>query len=278
MARNINTIYQDILNQKALQPDLAEIDTTSRTGIFNLVAYIVAATIWTLENLFDFHKAEVDEIIATKTPHRLRWYRDKALAFQYGQNLKPDTEIYENIGLSPAQIQAQKTVTQAAVTEIDGKLRIKVAKGVELTELTPPELLAFTNYISKIKDAGVKIICDSLPPDDLKLIIDIWYNPLVLLPNGQRIDAESVNPVKDAIKAYLKNLPFNGEYANTKLVDALQAVDGVVYPHILSAQAKYGLFPYTEIDEKYIPDAGYLRLPPDSDLVNYIVNFMPYVQ
>lgn len=278
MARNINIIYQDILNQKALQPDLAGITTTSRTGIFNLIAYIVAASIWTLENLFDFHKTEVNETIATKTPHRLRWYRDKALGFQYGQNLKADSEIYENIGLSPAQIQAQKIVTQAAVTEIDGRLRIKVAKGINLTELTAPELLSFANYISKIKDAGVKIICDSLPPDDLKLIIDIWYNPLVLLPNGQRIDAASNNPVKDAIKAYLKNLPFNGEYANTKLADALQAVDGVVYPHILSAQAKYGLFPYTEIDEKYIPDAGYLRLPPDSDLVNYIVNFRAYVQ
>lgn len=276
MARTIDQIYQAIITQKNNTPELDALNSTSKAAVYNLFGYIIAVVMWTLENLFDLHKSEVDDTIATKKPHTVRWYRDKALLFQYGQNLIAETDRYANTGLNDQQIAAQKIVAQAAVTEIDGKLRIKVAKasGDDLVELLDEELNAFADYIGKIKDAGVKIITDSLPADALKLTLDIWYNPLVLTSTGARIDGAASEPVKDAIKAYLKNLPFNGEFSNTKLTDQLQAVEGVVFPVIKSSQAKYGLFPFSSIDEKYIPDAGYLRIA-DADLT---INYRQYVQ
>lgn len=275
MARTIEQVYQTIITQKNASTELAEADTTSITGVLNLWAYVVAVVIVALENLFDLHKAENDALIATKKPHTTVWYRDLALAFQFGQDLDSNGN-YPNTGLTAAQIAAQKIVAQSAVTEIDGKLRIKVSKsdGTDLIALEEVELTAFGDYIAKKKDGGVKIINDSLPADALKLSIDIWYNPLVLTDSGSRIDGNGSTPIKDAIKVYLKNLKFNGEYSNTKLADQLQAVDGVIFPVIKLSQAKYGLFAFSTIDEKYIPDAGYLRIADE----NLTINYRQYVQ
>jgi hypothetical protein len=79
--------------------------------------------------------------------------------------------------------------------------------------------------------------------------------------------------VKDRILSYLNQLPFNGEFANTRLVDYLQPLDGIQFPVIKLSQAKHGLYPFINIDEKYIPDAGYLSIA-DADLV---INYRPYV-
>lgn len=271
MARKIDDIYLAILQEKGLHTELDELNSTSKVAVYNLFAYIVAVVMWTLENLFDLHSAEVDTKIATLKPHSRKWYREMALTFQYGQSLVPDTGEYDNTGLTAQQLEQRKIIRQAAVTEIDGRLRIKVAKEVagEFTELDNQELAAFKEFIDQKKDAGVRINTDSLPADLLKLELDVWYNPLVLRPDGSRIDGADLQPVKNAINNYLKNLPFNGEFANTRLLDELQKVDGLVYPTIKTSQAKYGLLPYTQIDEKYIPDAGYLRIDEAVLKVNY---------
>ncbi len=272
MARKIDEIYLAILQEKNLHTELDELNSTSKVAVFNLWAYIVAVVMWTLENLFDQHKAEIDQKIAMLKPHSPQWYRENALQFQYGQTLVPESGTYDNTGLSAQQIEQRKIIKQAAVTEIDGKLRIKVAKELD-GEFVPldndDELPAFKEYIGMKKDAGVRITTDSLPADLLKLELDIWYNPLVLRVDGSRIDGSNQEPVKSAINNYLRNLPFNGEYANTRLVDELQKVDGLVYPVIKTSQAKYGLLPYTQIDEKYIPDAGYMRIDEEVLKINY---------
>ena len=271
MARKIDEIYLAILQEKSLHTELDELNSSSKVAVYNLWAYIVAVVMWTLEKLFDLHSAEVDAKIATLKPHSRKWYREMALQFQYGQALVPDAGEYDNTGLTAQQVEQRKIIKQAAVTEIDGRLRIKVAKEAdgEFVPLEAGELSAFKEYIDLKKDAGVRINEDSLPADLLKLELDIWYNPLVLRSDGSRIDGADLQPVRSAISSYLKDLPFNGEFANTRLMDALQGVDGLVYPVIRTSQAKYGLLPYTQIDEKYIPDAGYLRVDEAELKINY---------
>lgn len=272
MARELNVIQQEIISELLGNGIVV---TGSRTSIRRLWTYVIAYCIWIHEQIFDTHKAEVDAIIDAQKSHRLKWYQSISLVFQYGQNLIPETGKYANTGLDEAGIEDQKIIEVASVTEIDGKLRIKVARLVndELEPLSVQQLLSFATYIDNIKDAGVKIVKDSLPPDALKLELDIFYNALVINSIGQRIDGTSNTPVPDAINTFLKNLPFNGEYANTRLVDVLQKIDGVVLPVIKTAQAKYGLYPFSVIDERYIPDAGYLRVN-GADLT---INYRPYV-
>ncbi len=274
MARELTIIQEEIIEQLARNNITV---TGSRTSIRRIWTYVVAFCIWTLEKLFDTHVEEVKRIIETQKPHRLQWYQDMALKFQYGQSLVQESESYANIGLDEEQIEAQKIIKVASVTELGGVLRIKVAKqgsNGELTELDETtELKAFEGYIEKVKDAGVKIICSSEPPDSLMLDLEIFYNPLVLTSEGARIDGNNDEPVKQAVDSYLANLPFNGEYANTRLVDALQKVEGVVLPVIKSAYAQYGSHSFLVVDERYIPDAGYLRIAPGKLTITY----RPYV-
>ena len=276
MARTIDYWYNVIITQKQSTTELDVLDNTSKAANFNLWAYIVAFAMCVLDNLFDGHRTVVDADIAALKPHSVQWYQTLALSFQYGQDTIPGTDQYANTGLTADQVAAQKIIAQAAVTEIDGSLRAKVVKLVngDYAELTGDELAAHTAFMNKQKDAGVKIIDQSLPPDGLKLTLDIFYDALILKSDGSRIDGRAATPVPDAISAYLKNLKFNGEYANTRLTDQLQLVDGVMLPVIKLAQAQYGGFAYTNIDEVYIPDGGYLRIP-DGGL---IINYRPYVQ
>lgn len=245
----------------------AKLTSNSRTAIWQLWALVVAACQWTLETLFDLHKAEVTDIIDNMKPHSLRWYANMAKAFQYGYNLVDGEDYYDNTGLTDEQITASKVVAYSAVVEQEKNLRIKVAAvdSGDLAPLPADQKTAFDEYMSRVKDAGVKLVIDSLPADRLILSLDIYYNPLVLDNNGARLDGTSGEPVPDAIRNYLKNLPFNGYLVLAYLVDALQKVDGVVIPDLTKAEAYYGANIGGAINVKYNPDAGYLRIA-DEDL------------
>lgn len=276
MARTIDEIYNSIMTEKATKPELDVLNSASRVATYKMWIYIISVTHWIMEKSFDLLKTEVDEKIQKQRFGKRKWYQLKGLAFQYGQELPEDSDEYDNTGLTDAEIEAKKIIKYCSVTEIDGKLRIKVAKQVGglPAQLTEGELAAFKEYMELIKFAGVKLIIDSLPADNLKLELDIFFDPLVIRADGSRIDGSSATPVKDAIKEYLNALPFNGEYANTRLTNKLETVSGIVLPVIKSAQAKYGLFAFTVIDEKYIPDAGYLTITDE----NLTINFREYVQ
>lgn len=264
----IEDIQQSILDAMAADIVLAPLLTnTSKFSIFRLIAYVVATAIWTMYQLQDIFRTEINTTIANLKPHSIRWYAQKSRAFQYGYDLIEETDMYDNSLLTPDQIAASQIVSYAAVVELERGIRIKLAKtiGADLGALTTPELLSFTAYMKEVKDAGVRVKITSSAPDDLRLAIRIQYNPLVLNGDGSRIDGTAATPVKDAIKTHLKNLPFNGLFSVQKLVDAIQAVEGVSDMNIDQVQTRYGALLFSTVNINVIPDAGYLRIA-DIDL------------
>ncbi|WP_343671827.1 hypothetical protein [Chitinophaga sp.] len=275
MARTITEIQDDIISRIAGNTTLAALNSSSKVAVWRLWTYIVAVSIWALENLFDLHKSEVTTLINEKAPHSLRWYANKARDFQYGSELAYETDYYDNSALTEDQVAEQRIIAYSAVVEQTKGLRLKVARIVDgdLNALTDQQLESFETYMNRIKDAGVTpLIVESLAPDNLKLELVIYYNPLVLGSDGSRLDGTNPDPVRNCVKDYLKNLPFNGTLVLAYLVDALQQVDGIVIPHIVHAEAKYGALPYTAFDVKYNPDAGYLRVQTTDDLK---ITFLP---
>jgi len=239
-------------------------DQFSAVSIESILFYIISVAIWALENIFDAHRAEVTAAIDENKPHSLRWYANKSKEFQYGRNLPPDSDSYDNSGLTQEQVSESQIVTYAAAIEIETGIRIRVAKidGNDLCPLTAQELESFGKYMSRVKDAGVRILIASDMPDMLGLSLQIYYNPLVLEPdNGKlnRIDGTATDVVTAGVKNYLKNLPFNGVLVLAWLIDALQGIDGIVIPHVISATAQYAGIA-TTFDVRYAPDAGYIRL------------------
>ncbi len=256
MARTIAQIQQSIITAKLMDPTLSGLTSTSNTAIWLLWTYVVAVCQWVLENYFDAHKAEVDQIIATQRAHTLQWYVTKARQFQYGVLLPYESDSY----ITPTIDPTVAIISYAAAVELPSLVRLKVAtlSGGSLAPLSVTQLTAFTAYIQLIKDAGVRMQITSGNPDVLRLQLTIYYDPLVLDATGARIDGTSTYPVKDAVKQFLKALPFNGLFVINNLIAALQGIEGVVIGVVVYAAATYAALPYTPVTVEYAPDAGYM--------------------
>ena len=290
MARELNDIQQSILDKKAEviefsqlevlttneKDTLLDLTSTSKVAVWRLWVYIVAFAQWTLEVLFDIYKEEVDQRIAKNEIHNFLWYRDIALAFQYGHALVPGTDKYDNTGLVISEIEKSKIIKHVAVIRKiingHGYLELKLAKqeNGQLVPLTLPEMTAFEAYMFLVADAGTYIQYISLPHDSLKMVLEIWYDPQILWQDGSRKDGKDNIPVIKAINEFLYTLEFNGELILTKLTDYLQTVEGVKIPKIREAYSKYGSFGYKNIDETYIARAGYMRLDLDNTVIKYV--------
>jgi hypothetical protein len=278
MARTVDEIREDITvayvsNMLAIGHTV-DPTTWSATNLQRLFIYVVAFCSFALETIFDLFKADVNATIATLKPHTLRWYQSMALAFQYGFSLLPDSDKFDDTGHTDIEIANSKIISYAAVVEqpsIFGRLylRMKLAhdNGTDLEPISGTQITSFTAYMNEVKDAGVALIVDSLPPDSIKQEWKIFYDPLLISNTGAYIDGSNNEPVFDAIKNYLKQLPFNGIYVPEYHIDFIQAVKGVVIADLISVETQYGAFPFAPVIVKYTPDAGYLRFDSDSDLV-----------
>ena len=279
MARTIQEIQQIIYNAKEREDALNGLNSNSRVAIWRLWVYIISVAIWSLEKLFDLHRTDIDKRLTELKPHTARWYRSKALAFQYGYYLAPDSDKYNNQWLTEEQIEASKIIKYSAVVESknEGRLIVKIAgeQGDTLQPITDAQRQSFEAYLQEIKDAGVRLSVVNYQPDVLHLQMKIIYDPLVLDSNGQSI-TKATKPVEETIISYLKRLPFNGELVLAHLIDALQQAEGVKIPHLVLAQSKnitsgggYGAFETIEISK--IPTAGYFTIDNFND-ITYVGN------
>lgn len=275
MARTIAQIQQQIIDAKEEEADLSGLNSTSKVAVWRLWTYVVAVCIWTLENFFDVHKAEVNATIAKQKPHTLQWYVEMAKKFEYGHELPDDSDVYIPVDESSIV----RIVTHASATEEPNMVRMKVAKGpagalgpLDNT-LISPQLRAFKEYMHRIKDAGVRLDISSREADGLKLNLTVYYDPLVLNGVGQRLDNPSVKPLVLAIDDYLKNLPFNGLFIVNRLIDAMENADGVRIAMvdglvISTADEPAGTGVDTSI--KYTPLSGYMNFLESTSTITYI--------
>lgn len=280
MARTItqikNSITAEFIASEKIQ-SYYELDSSKTFDEqFSIVSFesilfgIFAVAIFVLESLFDTHKTELENLVATKKPHSEKWYRQKALDFQYGFDLLPDSDLFDNTGYTDDTITASKIIKYAAVKQAEAEsvlvLKIATETDGELTPISETQQEAFSQYISEIKDAGVAIRTINYLPDILKLTMRIYRDSLVLDENGvSRIDG--TKPVELAISQYLKQLPFNGELVLFDLQEFIKNnAAGVVIPEIVKAETKwidvalddYGSF--ENINVRKIPVSGYFKI------------------
>lgn len=242
MARTIETIQQEMLTNLRSNDNLAGLNSPSKFAIFRLFTYTVAVSIWALEKMFDIHTAEINEVLLKQKSGRKPWYRTMALQFQFGFALIADTDYFNNTGIEQEVIDASKIIKYAAVVEADDSSRVilKIAgeTGDTLSPITAEQLEAFTEYIQDIRWAGVTVDVINYLPDRLFLNIQIKRDALVLDSTGISI-LNGNNPVNDALKEFMKQLPFDGELKLSALVDKLQVIPGILDCTVLSAQSSW---------------------------------------
>lgn len=249
----------------------------SKVSVENALFYIFAVAAYTLETLMDTFKADVETIIDTKTPHRAKWYRDKVLDFMWSSDAKKPislidgTDKFNTSSMTEADIAAAKIVKYAAVVESEDSslITIKVAGGIgadrqpldfkavnlQGDNYVGEQYTALKAYINQIKDAGVRFELINKAPNKFTCEIEVHYD--AMQPRGT---VETL--VREAIKNYLQNLPFNGEYSNMALVDIVQVLPGVKVVQL--KKAKYDEI--LEISTKIIPTSGYFELEDDTSI------------
>ena len=289
MAKSIAYYYDIIVTEKqtmsnltGLQPSvdtaqtlLSDVTTTSRVARWRLWVWCVAVAMYSFDVLFDLFKIDLEAIAQSSRFGALPWYVTIAKSYQEGYNLVWVGNAYQ---YSVVNVPSQIITFAAAVELVTGPsalVNLKVAKGITPVPLSGTEIAAFKAYIQKIKPAGIVVTVISDVADDLRLFVDIGYDPLVLSAAGESLITPGTLPVQDAVNLFIQSLPFNGIMELDKLVDTVQVVFGVNNVYITSASARYGANPYLVFTERYTPNAGYLAIDsgtPLSSSINYIAN------
>lgn len=242
MARTIDQIKESItseyLAQREVQikygitPGTKWEDAFSKVSIENIIFYVVASALYVVERLLDTHIDKVNAMLDERMPHTLRWYRDKTMAFIYGAPLITDSDKFDTSNWSEQDIENGKVVKFASATEnpqtsqIDIKVATEGNTGRE--PLSSEQCSKLATYLNRIKDAGVAINIINKKPSEISVKLDVTYDAL---QNKTSIEKN----IESAVKDYVENLPFNGEYTNSGLIDAVQSVPGVIDAYITEA-------------------------------------------
>lgn len=259
MARTIADIQAAIITAKNSEAALNSLTSTSATAIWRLWTWIVAAAIHLHETLWDAYRDEVDAIVAAAIPGTARWYVGQCYAYQHGDELVYIDErfVYEIIDTS------KQIVKRASVSESQGIVFLKVAKlvGGAPVKLTAGEYDAFVAYIAQIKFAGTQATVISSDADQLRFAVTIYYDATLLNSDGKLITDTSVEPVRDAVEAYLANITWDGKLYLSALVDAMQAATGVIDVVLTTAEGKAATeASFSAINRVYAPAAGYYTI------------------
>lgn len=202
-------------------------DCFSAVSLENLLFYIVAACHYVLESIFEKFTQDVEQKISRAVVASIPWYFDKAKAFQYGDALVLNPRTF---GYEYAKVDSSKQrVKYVAVRDRGASIEMLVSteQDGKPTPLSDEVLTAFKHYINAIKIAGVVINVRTRKADELSIAVKVVVDPLKI--NRQGVDiASSEKVVENAIENYLADIVYGGTFNKTKLVDAIQRVDGVV--------------------------------------------------
>lgn len=210
---------------------LAEGDTFegsfSAVSLESILFFIVAACCHVMEALFDRHRLDVDEKIGRAVVASVPWYYKVARQFQYGDALVFDDTTSQ--WRYPTADEKKRLVRYVAVRDRGTSIQVLASADKDgLPEpLSADVLTAFKQYMNRVKIAGVILNVRSLPADKVVIRATVQVDTMVLSIGGTRV-ADGSRPVEDAIRQHLRNITYGGVFNKTRLVDAIQAVEGVV--------------------------------------------------
>lgn len=219
MARTVAQIKQSMIDAKNADAALSGLTSTSQTAKWNLYYFIVASCIAIFEQLQDLFKIDLETIASTAAPSTPQWTRNKVLKFQTGDVAELNTTTF--VIEYPVINTANQILTRCAVVTAPNRtVLIKVAKSDPPGPVTVGELAELQSYVETFNPAGIAFTLINEDSDKMEVAATIYYN-------GQYTGVITDN-VEAALNSYMANLPFNGRITTQSVVDAIQAVDGVI--------------------------------------------------
>lgn len=282
MARTIEEIKKSMTDQflsdetlrqaYGITGDVTWESTFSKVSVENMLMYVVAFVAHTLEVKMDAFRKDVDTQIAQNIVPTVRWYHTQAVAFQYGDQLVYNEE-YGHFEY-PEVDETKKLVKYCAVKDRGGSIQILVSgdsNGVP-SVLSNNVLSAFKSYMNQVKVAGVILDVKSLAADGIRVNAEVQVDPQIITTDGVRI-SDGTKAVEDAINGYLANIVYGGTFNKTKLVDAIQNVEGVVDVTLGKVDVKpSGSTSYTEMtSNNYSAVSGCFKSEKLNETIAYVV-------
>lgn len=268
MARTLTVIQNEIKTAVRTYPSLDLFlfpeDGGSRVSVFNVITYIVAASVFTFETMLDITKSEIQTIADSAPSGNAKWVQRQILNFQYSDVIT-FTDFVPGYAVEDDEL---KIITRCSVKQLaSGFLAIKVAKGVapSLSPLSAPELAALKDYYfgtsttQGIGFAGVRTTFVNLEADRMRVEGTVYYLGQYVKDD---VKADVITAIDDFFATFA-DTAFDGTVFMIKLVDAIQAVPGVsrvVLSDIKARQESTVIASATTIDLQgyYTTVAGYI--------------------
>lgn len=214
----------EIANRYGLDQTKSFDDQFSRVSLEGIIIYVIGTAIRTLELVCDTFRVDVDTLLSNQYLTSLRYYHDKALAYQHGDALSYNSTTYQVVY---AAIDASKQVVKyAAVKSVeptDGRSYIDMrVSGGGKQPITVDQLAGLKAYMAQVGAAGIIYKITTASPEFVYFGIQIQRDPVVLTDTTA---GKSV--VIEAIRTYLDNLDYGGLVRMNDLTAALSAVPGV---------------------------------------------------
>lgn len=260
---------------------LQESDTNSRVSIWRNFLYIVAFVANNLNELFELHKNEVQNLLDNQIITNLAYYRN--LLFNYRDGHTFDREALQYIGTyTEEQIISSKIIKRVAIQSVRienvNTLYVKLATEDEsgkLIKIDSQTLDRIEDYVF-VNSNAIQIVYFSEDADKLRLEINVFIDPSIIGVDGARIDGTSNTPIPDAITSFLenKNFKFDGEIILAQLVNTIQEVEGVENEavRIVKAEASFKRdVEFKEFKERYTAQSGYYELLEENLQINYLI-------
>jgi hypothetical protein len=224
MSKTKQEIFNELITIKEAIPALSGATSSSLTSIWGNFLDATAQGISIFEQLYDQFLVDSRHIRDSQPVNSLSWFKYEMLnTFQYinGDDSVSNLLIDDNfVTYYATEDESAKIVDFCSASQnIDNRIvTIKLAKsdGAGLPiKLANDELDAAKTFISKKSGAGLRISTISLPADQIKFNMDIYYN--------SNSDVVVKQKVIDAITDYLNNdITFDGQVKLLYLVDKIQ--------------------------------------------------------
>ncbi len=270
MARTLEEVRAAYYAAKNANSDLDILESTpDGTATWEIWSEVVIFCHWFMEQVFDTHKSDVENYIANSFPNTVPWIHDQCMAFQYGDELVYINKRFQYEILDDTK----KVVKRCAVNEYGNFVFVKVAtedSGLPVP-LSAAQLNAFSAYVTKIKAPGQKIVIYNYSADEIIIIADVYYDPMVLLADGTLISDGITKPVEASINSYIAGIVFGGELNINNVLDSITSAQGITDAVINTLQAKASSAPaFSDVSHLYTAISGYYTI--NALNVNYIPN------
>lgn len=258
--RSLQEIEQQITDKASEYDALAALNHHANAiSLWRALVSVFAFAAQYIEKLMYRLQNEIDAKMNTQYIGDKQWYQQLVRDYQHGD---PLSIIDGRIGYATVD-DNKKIISQVHCSDSNtpGQIIIKALKQ-NAQPLSVDERAGMLSYLNQVKIVGTHIILKSLPAEKIKLNLTIEINKQVFKANGNRIQ-DGAPTIYNSLEQYLATLPFDDVFYLSKVVDHLQAIEGVKDVQINSAQTENG----QPINRKYTPESGHLTLHEKSQMI-----------